>query len=145
MNIENGLGPDMAMLECVSFLLVHENRFLVERRRLDKAGDPGAVAIPGGHLEAGEGPIDALHRELDEELGVTAGRAEFFCTLLHRSDAVRKLHYYAVPDWSGEIQNNEAEAVFWLTFAQADQLDLTVDRTAIGEYLRVVAYQASKS
>jgi|TARA_B100002003_G_C13965867_1_gene467629 mutator protein MutT len=127
----------MELLECVSFLLVDGNQFLVERRRLDRTGDPGAVAIPGGHLEAGESPIDALHRELDEELGLTADGAEFFCTLLHRSDELRKLYYYAVPDWSGDIQNNEAEAVFWLTFAETDKLDLAVDRTAIAEYLRL--------
>ncbi|MDP6872587.1 MAG: NUDIX domain-containing protein [Alphaproteobacteria bacterium] len=127
----------MEMLECAGFLLVDGDRFLVERRRLDKAVDPGAVAIPGGHLDAGESPMDALHRELREELGLTAGRVDYICTLLHRSEEFRKLHYYAVRQWTGEIENNEAEALLWLSFDEVGQLDLPVDRTAIAEYLRL--------
>ena len=44
----------MELLDCVAFLLVDGERFLVERRREDKVVDPGAVAIPGGHLEPGD-------------------------------------------------------------------------------------------
>ncbi len=127
----------MEMLECAGFLLVDGDRFLVERRRPDKAVDPGAVAIPGGHLDAGESPIDALHRELREELGLAALRVDYICTLLHRSEEFRKLHYHAVWGWSGEIENNEAEALLWLGFDEVDQLDLPVDRTAIAEFLRI--------
>ena len=130
----------MEILECVSFILVEGNSFLVERRRLDKPLDPGAVAIPGGHLEDGESPIEALHRELAEELAVTAGRADYVCTLLHRSEEFCKLHYYAVWDWSGDIEKHEAEALLWLRFDEVHRLDLPVDHVAIAEYLRI--YQA---
>ena len=127
----------MEILECAGFILVDGDRFLVERRRLDKPLDPGAVVIPGGHLEPGESPLEAMHRELHEELAVTAGRVDYVCTLLHRSEEFRKLHYHAVREWSGEIENHEAEALLWLNFDQVDQLDLPVDRVAIAEYLRI--------
>ncbi len=127
----------MEILECAGFILVDGDRFLVERRRLDKPLDPGAVAIPGGHLEPGESPLAALHRELAEELAVTAVQADYVCTLLHRSEEFRKLHYYAVPAWSGEIENHEAEALLWLRFDEVDQLDLPVDHVAIAEYRRI--------
>ena len=79
----------MEMLECAGFLLVDGDRFLVERRRPDKAVDPGAVAIPGGHLDAGESPMDALHRELREELGLAALRVDYIapCCIIRRSFA----------------------------------------------------------
>jgi 8-oxo-dGTP diphosphatase len=128
----------MEVLDCVAFLLVDGDRFLVERRRRDKTVDPGAVAIPGGHLEPGESPVQALHRELAEELGLTTPDPQYFCTLLNPSEELRKLHYYAVHSWSGEIQNNEAEELLWLPLNDLQDLDLAVDQVAIGEYLRVV-------
>jgi mutator protein MutT len=124
-------------VDCVSFLLVDGDRFLAERRRPDRDVDPGAVAIPGGHLEQGETTLEALHREVREELGLAAGQARFICTLLHPSQELRRLHYFAVSDWSGEIENNEAEALLWLSFHEARRLDLPVDHVAIGEYQRL--------
>ena len=127
----------MKVLDCVSFLLVDGDRFLAERRKLEKTVDPGAVAIPGGHLEPGESPEDALRRELDEELGLTAKDPCFVCTLLNPSEEFRRLHYYVLRDWSGEIENNEAEELIWLRFDELDRLDLAVDHVAIGEFERI--------
>jgi len=128
----------MELLDCVSFLLVDGDRFLVERRRMDRVVDPGAIAIPGGHMELRETQEQALARELHEELGLTDGATQFFCTLLNPSEEFRKLFYYAVTDWSGEIENNEAAELIWLTFDDLERLDLAVDHVAIGEYRRVI-------
>jgi 8-oxo-dGTP diphosphatase len=45
-------------------------RFLVARRPADAAHLPGAWELPGGKVEPGEAPAEALVRELSEELGL---------------------------------------------------------------------------
>jgi len=98
---------------------------------------PGAVALPGGHLEAKELPDEALRREIQEELGIEPIDLVFVCTLLHRSQEFRKLHYFAVTRWQGTLQPHEAEALLWIPLNALSPLDLDVDRIAVAEYVRV--------
>src|SRR5436189_99751 len=63
-------------------------------------------------------------------------RVAYVCTLLHRAEEVRKIHYFAVENWEGEILNHEAEALLWLSFDELDTFDLVIDRVAVREYLR---------
>jgi 8-oxo-dGTP diphosphatase len=129
---------DLAGLrECVACLLIADGNVLAERRQLTKTLAPGAVAIPGGHIEAGEEPEEALRREMQEELGVVPRDPRYVCTLLHRSEELRRLHYFAVTEWEGTITNHEAAALLWLPLTALEGLDFDVDRIAVAEYRRV--------
>lgn len=129
---------DLAELrECVACLIIADGKVLAERRRLAKTVAPGAIAIPGGHVEAGEAPEDALRREVREELGVVPRDPRYVCTLLHRSEEFRRLHYFAVTAWEGTLANHEAAALLWLPLSAPERLDLDVDRVAVAEYRRV--------
>src|SRR4051794_23264047 len=97
------MATDDHPLDCVAFLLVDHDRVLLERRSLTKRVVPGVLSIPGGHMEPVERPEEALSRELLEELGVIPTTIRYVCTLLHRSEEFRKLHYFAVEAWEGEI------------------------------------------
>jgi 8-oxo-dGTP diphosphatase len=98
---------------------------------------PGAATIPGGHLERGERPEDALHREVLEELGVAVKEAVFVCTLLDRSVEFRRVHYFGVIDWQNDVVAHEAESVHWVNLEQYNAFDLDVDRTAVREFMRL--------
>jgi mutator protein MutT len=124
------------LLDCIAFMLIKNQRVLAEKRKLTKKVVPGALALPGGHMEAGEAPEDALCRELREELDILPTSMTYVCTLLHRAQEFRKLHYFVVEDWQGEISNREAEALLWIPLDQVHTFDLDVDRVAISEYLR---------
>lgn len=129
--------PSVRPVECVAFVLIDGGQLLAEQRSPTKRVVPCALAIPGGHMEPGETPEQAVRRELEEELGVRADTVVYVCTLLHRSQEFRKLHYFAVEGWRGRIVPQEADGLRWVGFGDVADLDLDVDRFALSEYLRV--------
>jgi 8-oxo-dGTP diphosphatase len=124
-------------LECVAALVLKDGTLLAEERKLTKKVMPGAIALPGGHVERGETAEDALRRELREELGIVPIDPQYVCTLLHRSQELRKLHYFAVTRWDGSIGTHEAASLRWLPLTEPRSLDLDVDRLAVAEYRRI--------
>ena len=52
----------MKTVETVSFILIRDGNILVERRRRDRVNDPDAVVVPGGHVDPGETPVEAVKR-----------------------------------------------------------------------------------
>jgi mutator protein MutT len=127
----------MGLVECIVFMLMQDDQVLAEKRKRTKPVVPGAIAFPGGHIEARESPEEALYREVQEEVGIVPIEIAYVCTLLHRSQEFRKLHYFAVTRWEGEIILQEAESVVWIPLNALETLDLDVDKIAVQEYRRV--------
>ena len=131
-----GVAADAVPLECVACLLVADGQVLAERRLPTRTLAPGAVAIPGGHVEAGERLEEAVCREAQEELGIVAHELRYVCTLLHRAEELRRIHYFAVVGWEGTIANHEAASLLWLPLNGLGPLDFDTDRIAVAELRR---------
>ena len=126
-------------LDCIAFMLIKNHQVLAEKRKLTKKVVPGVLALPGGRIEAGEAPEEALRRELRAAWGIRPTSLTYVCTLLHRAQEFRKLHYFVVDNWQGEIGHREVEALLWVPLEQVYTFDLDVDRMAISEYIRLAA------
>ena len=90
-----------------------DGRVLLAQRPPGKAF-AGYWEFPGGKLEPGENPRDALTRELAEELGITVRRAAPW--LVQRfiyPHAHVELHFFRVYEWDGEPVGHDGQAFAW--------------------------------
>ena len=77
--------------------------------------------FPGGKMEAGETPEEALVREIREELSTEISVDEFLCTVEYDYPAFHlKMHCYLCSLVTEALHLNEHEAAKWLT---KDELD----------------------
>ncbi|MDA0150264.1 NUDIX hydrolase [Vibrio sp. LaRot3] len=129
----------MKVHECVSFMLIEHDSVLLEKRSETRETDAGAINIPGGHIEHGESPIQALFREVGEELNVIPESYKYLCSLHHPTSELQLIHYYVVDSWKGEISAQEAESVHWYPLRSAP-VGIEADRLALVEFFRVGQY-----
>ncbi|HET8881164.1 MAG TPA: Nudix family hydrolase [Solimonas sp.] len=75
----------------------------------------GQWEFPGGKIEPGESPREALARELHEELGIDVRDARPLIKVVHDySDRSVELDCWRVTDWSGMPQGRERQALAWV-------------------------------
>jgi 8-oxo-dGTP diphosphatase len=90
-----------------------DGQVLLAQRPAGKAY-AGYWEFPGGKLEPGETPRDALDRELAEELGITVRRAAPWLVQRYRyPHAHVELHFFRVLDWTGEPVGHDGQAFTW--------------------------------
>ena len=100
-------------VEVAAAVLWRAGRFLLGQRA------PGSFyagywEFPGGKVEAGETPRQALVRELGEELGIEVEQATpWICREHEYEHAHVRLHFFRVTAWRGELQDHVHSALAW--------------------------------
>ena len=88
-------------------------------RRPDDHHMGGLWEFPGGKVDDGEAPADALVRELREELGVAASIERPITFAVHEEPGLRiLLLFYAARILDGEPNGKEGQAVTWVPIAE---------------------------
>ena len=107
-------GPDRPVVDvAVGIMLQSDGSFLLTSRPPGKVYE-GYWEFPGGKLEAGETVLDALDRELREELGILVETAALWqVELVDYPHALVRLNFCKVCAWSGALQMREAQAFSW--------------------------------
>lgn len=125
--------PGPALRFVAAGLIVRGDEVLIGQRRPDQ---PMALKweFPGGKIEAGESPAQALARELHEELGIQADIGSPITRIRHnyRHGGAVDLQFFAVHKFSGEIENHIFHDLRWVKLQDLPGYDfLAADRGLI--------------
>ena len=108
----------------VAALMVRDGRILICQRTRHQAM-PLKWEFPGGKIEEGEQPRDALRRELDEELGIRAEIGDEVARIRHtyKTGGAVELRFFEVRAFEGEIENRIFRDVRWVERAELPGYD----------------------
>jgi 8-oxo-dGTP diphosphatase len=108
----------------VAALVRSDGRVLMSRRRADQAM-PLLWEFPGGKVEPGEAPADALAREVREELGCEVRVGRIHDVVFHAYAAFDLVMLvYACEITAGEPAAIEVAEVAWIPATELPALDL---------------------
>jgi 8-oxo-dGTP diphosphatase len=112
------------MKQVAAGLIVREGKLLICQRTKHQAM-PLKWEFPGGKIEAGEQPTDALRRELEEELGIEARVEDELVRVRHtyRNGGAVELRFFLVREFSGEVENRIFKDVRWVAPAELPAYD----------------------
>ncbi|MBT8106934.1 MAG: 8-oxo-dGTP diphosphatase MutT [Gammaproteobacteria bacterium] len=113
-----------------------DGRILIAER---VGGGPfhGLWEFPGGKIADGETAVEALSRELAEELGIEITSCASFMNLRHEyDDRIVTIEFFIVSNWNSEPVGREGQALRWVPREQLDAAELLPADVPVIEALR---------
>ena len=121
-----------APISVVAAVIQRDGRYLVGRRPPDKRHG-GLWEVPGGKVAAGESMLDAIRRELIEELAVSTSHIGRTLFSSRDGDTPFVIHFVEV-EIEGEPVPREHTEVAWVTPSELGALSLApADAAFVGE------------
>ncbi|MEQ1949619.1 MAG: (deoxy)nucleoside triphosphate pyrophosphohydrolase [Bryobacteraceae bacterium] len=110
-----GTNAQKKIVEVVAAVIERDGLILIAQRK------PGARhalkwEFPGGKVEPGEEPRDAIARELREELAIDAQigpEIERYDFLYNGGESITRLFFYQVTEFAGDMQNLDFAQIIW--------------------------------
>jgi len=105
----------------VAIITNQQNKVLISLRS-NRAHQGGLWEFPGGKLETGESALDALKREIKEELNISIDKASPFKKIQYQySDKAVLLDIWRVESFSGEPEGAEGQQIKWHTISDLSE------------------------
>ncbi|HLW84327.1 MAG TPA: (deoxy)nucleoside triphosphate pyrophosphohydrolase [Candidatus Sulfotelmatobacter sp.] len=123
------------MKRVVAALIQKDGKILVCQRTRHQTM-PLKWEFPGGKIEEGEQPRDALRRELEEELGIMATIGDEVARIQHEypNGGMVELRFFIVREYKREIENRIFREIRWSGVKELPAYDfLEADRTLVND------------
>ena len=115
----------MRRLDVVAGILWNDADEVLIAERLGDGPFHGLWEFPGGKIDSGEQPGEALARELSEEIGVAVLASHPFMSLEHRyPDRHVGIEFHLVERWNNEPQGLEGQALKWVAIRELAAAEL---------------------
>ena len=102
-------------------VILDASRNIVITRRAARSHQGGLWEFPGGKVQSGEPLLQALARELREELGIAIGRTSSLLQVSHDyGDKSVLLDVHVVWEFSGRARGLEGQPLVWVAAQRLD-------------------------
>ncbi len=113
-HVERVGGSERPVVDVAVGVLIRPDGYFLLTSRPQGKVYAGYWEFPGGKLEAGEDVVQALRRELHEELGIDIGEPLLWKTqLVDYPHALVRLNFCKVFEWHGVLQMREGQDFSW--------------------------------
>ena len=128
-------AAELRRVHVAAGVILRGHQVLIARRHND-AHQGGLWEFPGGKLEVGETVVEALNRELREEIGITVDAAEPLLQIAHDyPDKQVLLDFWTVSAFTGEPQGREGQALQWCDLERLQEREFPAANVPVVERL----------
>ena len=111
-------------LVAVHAFFIQENEVLLLERANSGYMD-GFYSVPAGHVDGGESIVEAMRREVREEVGIKLSDGLEPAHVMHRlisNDEERIDYFFVIESWTGNPKNNELHKCAGISWHHHHQL-----------------------
>lgn len=118
----------------VAAFIVRGDKVLIARRAATKSFHPGMYELVGGHLEPGEQPVEALQREVEEEIRLKVRVGDIVDAFTYDTDGELKVELcyicYLEDETTEPVLNSEDHSEYaWITEAEISKFEKEDEET----------------
>ena len=133
-----------ASISVVAGVLSNARGEILIAKRKQHQDQGGLWEFPGGKREDGENSLDALKRELAEELAIKIGSAEPYLVQRHEYPAkIVHLEFFRVQSWRGEVRGAEGQEIRWAKIFELGNYEFPAANKVVVEKLTSGALQTA--
>lgn len=137
------MTQSIPVVEVAAAVIVRPDGHFLLTSRPEGKPYAGYWEFPGGKVETGESALQAIERELQEELGIQLKQAYPWITRVFTyPHATVRLHFYRVMEWQGEPRARENQRLSWQTIDNVSVTPLLPANLAVMRALALPAVYA---